>query len=494
MLLSTSCVDELAPGGSIVTSDQKEEVAQNQPEKVEASVNAVYTQFNVYGLAIASTMRHNANNGYNWYSGGLIYDNREFDSYEAEIIWKNMYSQIYAANNVVATVGLSPEDDLSKFYLAQALATRAFDYLVLAQIYQFNYVGNQSKPCVPIITEANSMTAAAEGCARNTVAEVYTQIKSDIDNAIKLLSESAQSREDNRYISLEVAYGIRARMNLAMANWKDAANDAANAVNGATPISIAEAGKPGFNEISKLMWGIFIAETDRVVTSGIVNWASHMGSFNYGYNWYSGGFQINKKLYATIPDTDIRKGWWLDAEAKSANLDEAQAGMLKAYGMKPFTQVKFAPYKNELETSTNAAPIPLMRVEEMLLIEVEGLAMSGDLAGAKAKLEAFVKGYRNPEYTCTATSAEALQAEVINQKRIELWGEGLIWFDIMRLGLGIDRRGAGYPDPTSVLKIAGNDPVLLWRIPQAEIQANKLITDADNNEATALPSPVPDVE
>lgn len=37
------------------------------------------------------------------------------------------------------------------------------------------------------------------------------------------------------------------------------------------------------------MWGIIISETDRVVTSGIVNWISHMGSFNYGYANFSGG-------------------------------------------------------------------------------------------------------------------------------------------------------------------------------------------------------------
>ena len=514
MLLTNACVDDLAPGGDIVTSTQKEEVAKNQPEKIEAAVNGIFTQFSVYQLAVSSTFRHNdfgfgssmlmfetdgqdavmKNTGYNWYSGGLIYDNREYDSYESEIIWKNMYSQIFAANNLVATVGMTPKDDLSKFYLAQALATRAFDYLVLAQLYQFNYVNSKSKPCVPIITEKNSVEAAASGCARATVEEVYAQIKSDIDAAVKFLSESDHSRADNRYISLEVAYGIRARMNLAMANWKAAAADAAKAAAGSVALSAAEAGKPGFNDIKKFMWGIFIAETDRVVTSGIVNWASHMGVFNYGYAWYSGGIHINQKLYKDIPDTDVRKGWWLDAEAKSKNLNEAQAAMIAGYGIEPYVQVKFGPYKDVLETSTNATPICLMRAEEMLLIEAEGLAMSGDVAGGKAKLEAFIKGNRDAKYVCKASSPEALQAEIIKQRRIELWGEGLVWFDIMRLGLGIDRRGAGYPDPTSVLKIAGNDPVLLWRIPQGEIQANALINDADNNEATALPSPVPDVK
>ena len=40
--------------------------------------------------------------------------------------------------------------------------------------------------------------------------------------------------------------------------------------------------RPDANE-KDWLWGIYIAETDRVVTSGIVNWISHMGSLNYGY-------------------------------------------------------------------------------------------------------------------------------------------------------------------------------------------------------------------
>ena len=31
-------------------------------------------------------------------------------------------------------------------------------------------------------------------------------------------------------------------------------------------------------------------------------------------------------------------------------------------------------------------------------------------------------------------------------RRIELWGEGVIWFDVMRLNKGVDRRGCGFPN------------------------------------------------
>ena len=93
------------------------------------------------------------------------------------------------------------------------------------------------------------------------------------------------------------------------------------------------------------MWAIVIAETDRVVTSGIVNFPSHMGSLNYGYASVGAWRMINKKLYNEIPDTDVRKGWWLDANKHSDNLNATQVAQATKYGCPAYTQMKYGPYK-----------------------------------------------------------------------------------------------------------------------------------------------------
>jgi hypothetical protein len=129
-----------------------------------------------------------------------------------------------------------------------------------------------------------------------------------------------------------------------------------------------------------------------------------------------------------------------------------------------------------------------MRVEEMYLILAEAQHMAGQ--NGKSTLEQFIKTYRDPAYVCTASD---VQNEVYRQKRIELWGEGRIWFDVMRLNKGVDRRGAGY-EPNCVLNIPANDPILLWRLPQTEINGNSALTDADNNPSTPVPSAVEDVD
>lgn len=516
-LAFASCEDlDTVPEGNTLTTEQKTEILAAKPERGEAGVRGIFAGYNVYAPnydALGKTTRHNdfgfssvmyfmdanledqssANNGYNWAGNSLDFNDRVYTSNESQIVWNDHYSIIFAANNVCAGyAGAEPTDDKGRFFYAQGLAARAAMYHSLAQLYQFTYKGNESKPCVPIITDQNSAQAAIEGAPRATVQEVYDQILSDINTAVKMLTDNEYQRSDKRFISLAVALGIRARVNLVMQNWSEAAADAKAAIEEAekekiTPATTAEVSTPTFTSATEKnwMWGILIAETDDVVSSGIVNWISHCGTFNYGYGQYSGGHQINKKLYNEIPDTDVRKGWWSGEDGTNSFLPKEYNTYLTKREFAPYTNCKFGTYDGTIECSTNANDIPLMRIEEMYLILAEAQAKAGQ--DGKTTLENFVKAYRDPAYTCTGDVQEA----VYFQKRIELWGEGLVWFDLMRLNKGIDRRGGGF-DPTAVFVIPAGDPVLLWRIPMKEINANPAISESDNNETTPLPSPVAD--
>ena len=538
--LTVSCADlDTAPQGSTVTADQKAEVAANDPSKVSASVTGITTMFSVYQKSF--TAHHDFGHasmmlfldsrgidfigfdiGYNWYASGLSLGDRSLNAYGSYYAWVNYYNQVYAANAVVGQIDAETENSTLQFYLAQALCIRAFDYFNLIQQFQFTYKGNEDAPGVPIILETNATEAGVNGIARNTVGEVYTQIMSDLDLAIKLLTASKDARSDKRYVDLAVAYGLRARVNLVMQNWSAAAADAQAAIDksDATPLSFEGAKKPGFIKMTEnnWMWGIFISETDRVVTSAIVNWPSHMGSLNYGYASVGAWRMINPSLYDEISPSDARKGWFLDASAKSNNLSTQQQAYVTKKEIPAYAQVKFAPYKEELGTSTNANDIPLMRIEEMYLILAEAQAMGGNPSQGKATLEAFVKTYRDPNYTCDGSSDTEVQDAVWIQRRIELWGEGLSYFDLLRLRKGIDRASTKFASIDETLKNhnyrildtvegeraaieavkSGNGSVtgtdinyLIYQIPNEEIQANKLINEGDNNLGTPTLVPVP---
>ena len=181
------------------------------------------------------------------------------------------------------------------------------------------------------LTDENAVEAATEGCPRATVEQIYTQILKDIDAAIECLTfaqENGVYRDDKRYIDLAVAYGIRARVNLTMGKWAEAASDAQAAIDNsdAVPSSLEVASRPAFWTVDEpnWMWGIIIDETDDVVLSGIVNYPSHMGCLNWGYCQYSGGRQINKALFNTISATDVRRGWFLDEDGHSDNLTDEE--------------------------------------------------------------------------------------------------------------------------------------------------------------------------
>lgn len=441
------------------------------------------------------------NTGYNWFQAGGAMSDCSNNSYTTRYAWYTLYKQVLNANTVLQSMPEEITEPLSQFYAAQAYAARAFDYFMLAQMYQHTYVGHESMACVPVITEENQLEASTNGIARNTVEEVYAQVMSDINEAVKYLDMCGITPQDvldtgaKRYFSAGAAYGLRARINLVMNKWADAANDARNAItkSGAAPYSISEVSVPGFVKIDdhNCMWGIAVAETDRVVTTGICNYPSHMGSLNYGYASVGAWRKVNIALYNSIPATDVRKGWFLDGSGVSGNLTARQLSYLAAQGAPAYAQVKYAPYQDNLGTSNNACDIPLMRVEEMYYIVAEAMAMGGDPAGASTYLTDFVKAYRNPSYNFNSSSAEAVQNEVWNQRRIEFWGEGISFFDIVRLKKPIDRRGGGWPSEW-VFNVPGGAQINVFPIPQAEINANKLIPAGNNNEPVAPPTPVSD--
>ncbi len=499
------------PMGSTITSEQKGETVEANPAMVEASVTGITASVNLYGNAIGDSFHNDfgfgalmmgmdsrgtdmvcTDIGYNWFTSYLTFEDLDNTYVLTYNFWNTMYNQIYSANAVAKTIALDTEDKTLQYYLAQALAIRAFDYFNLAQMYQHTYVGNEEAPCVPVLTDLNADEAAANGCPRSTVKDTYAQIMSDLDNAIRMLESTDMTRPDNRYVSKEVAYGLRARVNLVMNNWAAAAADAEKAIAGsAAPLSMTAVSAPGFTEIEDWMWGILIAETDRVVTTGICNFPSHMGSLNYGYASVGAWRQINKKLYNSIPDTDVRKGWFLDANKVSASLSPDQQAYVAANNCPAYTQVKYAPYQGVLGTSTNASDIPLMRVEEMYLILAEAQAMSGNATQGAATLENFVKTYRDPAYKCLATTPADVQNAVWMQRRVELWGEGFSYFDLMRLKKPLDRRGGGF-QAAYVFNIPTGDATLVYRIPECEEQANALL--GDNNPVAERPTPVADEE
>ena len=525
-LTASSCTESMdtEPQGSTLTKGELERNASSldglvkgmysnmiQAEAITSWVGA--TRHYDFGYASTMMMMDNAgqdevspNSGYNWYRNNLRFNDRTDKSDITYFLWNQQYKNISQANAIISATESSYKDNSAAAAArGKALAMRAFCYLNLAQMYQFTYKGHEDALCVPIVKETTTAEQASDN-PRATVKDVYDFIMDDLNNAVTLLNGASRSGKAD--IDQQVAYGLRARTELVMQNWKAAADDAAKAAEGYTPLSREDAAQPGFNDISasNWIWGMDVNETSDIVQTGILNFPSMMSSFTG--NGYSPSYAyraINSKLWNEIPSTDVRKGWWLDSKFNSpiVNPDylintgkqvyvfsstSKDDDHLFALWKVPYLNVKFGAYQNKYGNETNACDVPLMRVEEMILIQAEATAMSGDVAGGKKILEDFVRTYRDPDYTCNATTAEGVQDAVWFQRRVELWGEGFSYFDIMRLKKPIDRRGANY-EASVTYDIPAESKIMLWIIPEDEVNNNKAL-QGKNNEIVAVPTPV----
>lgn len=524
-LTASSCTESMdtEPQGSTLTKEELERNASSldglvkgmysnmiQAEAITSWVGA--TRHYDFGYASTMMMMDNAgqdevspNTGYNWYRNNLRFNDRTDKSDITYFLWNQQYKNISQANAIISATESSYKDNSAAAAArGKALAMRAFCYLNLAQMYQFTYKGHEDALCVPIVKETTTAEQASDN-PRATVKDVYDFIMDDLNNAVTLLNGASRSGKAD--IDQQVAYGLRARTELVMQNWKAAADDAAKAAEGYTPLSREDAAQPGFNDISasNWIWGMDVNETSDIVQTGILNFPSMMSSFTG--NGYSPSYAyraINSKLWNEIPSTDVRKGWWLDSKFNSpiVNPDylintgkqvyvfsstSKDDDHLFALWKVPYLNVKFGAYQNKYGNETNACDVPLMRVEEMILIQAEATAMSGDVAGGKKILEDFVRTYRDPDYTCNATTAEGVQDAVWFQRRVELWGEGFSYFDIMRLKKPIDRRGANY-EASVTYNIPAESKIMLWIIPEDEVNNNKAL-QGKNNEIVAVPTP-----
>lgn len=504
VLASCSDIDKQNPEGDVITSDQIKETNEAISSRADAVFSGMFSMmgepFSVYGskqgraddfgyvmMAFSQDVEGAdavvQNSGYNWFSACADMTTRDPSYANPYTRYKHPYNQIGVANEVLASV----EEGSNKW--AQAKAMRAFAYMQLAPYFQFGYTGHKDEPCIPILSDGVDYT----NNPRATVAEVYDAILTDLTDAIDALKENPTSRgADKTKIDINVAYGLRARAYLTIGEYANAAADAEKAMEGYTPATINEVSTPTFTDMAEHNWIWAIDITDDMVSSdGYPTSCSWVGSFSG--NSYSAGTGCyvccNVMLYNKIPATDVRKGWWLDENLHSPLLEglswnEAQGQDIATYeyddkvAFLPYTNVKFG-MKSGIGGTVNNNDWPLMRVEEMILIQAEGLAKSGNESQARTVLENFVKTYRDPSYTVNGRQL-SLADEIWFQRRVELWGEGFFTADMKRLGKPLVRFHQGeannWPEAYQ-FNMTADDPWLNMRFTQTEMNNNKAIVD-----------------
>jgi len=422
-------------------------------------------------------------------------------------MWYERYHFIATANAIInkAAEGDMAVNPALNNILGQAYAYRAWAYHQLVITFAKGYIiGNPSTDLgVPINLEKG---APFDSSPRATVEAVYTQIESDINMSITHF-EDASSPDNKSNLSINAAYGIKSRIALSKGDWQTAADAAVMARDG-FPLLDEGDWLSGFNttDLSEVIWGGHVIDTE---TNYYQSYFYYICSTFNGSQNRSNPKIINKEVYNNIPDTDYRKKAWLplapntnssasndlggsyETDPNYDNEDDFwdaweaiinQYGMTTGHNTHPYMSMKFL-QKNP--GTIDPDDVIYMRSSEMYLNEAESYAMLNDVAKAQAALKPLGEA-RDSAYDVTQfNSKELLMEEIKQQRHVELWGEGFSFHDHIRWDDALDQTNSGasevlYGDGFYQAKPSVND-AWIWKIPQAEIDSNPNLSEADQN-------------
>ena len=525
VLVNTSCIEETEPT-SVATQAQAERsssATKAQAMAIPAQFNAIdndyidnnswHAPFGYPAMMIIRDMMGNdmgfptssyANHFYRF--GACQYMGGEY--IYAAYIWEYYYKLVLTANSVINVVNPETATKEQLGYLGAAYAVRALAYLDLGRMYEFlpndktssiNADGNDVLGLtVPIVTP--TMTEAeARNNPRVKKADLVTFIKGDIEKAKEYIP-NVSDRLNRTIPNLACVYGLEARLNMWTEEYAAAATAAQNAIaaSGMTPLSEAVAldKTSGMNTYSQFMWCCNLVKEDDAVQSGIVNFTSWMSNqTTFGYTGSATGQYMicDRKFYERISSTDWRKKWWQAPEGSDLRNQKSKNHIeyltpTDAEDMPEFAALKFRPGQGNVDDYNVgcAVAIPLMRVEEMYFIKAEAEAHDNPAAGI-ATLTEFMTQYRDAAYTTNASSKEDAIDEIIFQKRVELWGEGQIFFDYKRLNMSVNRGYSGTPFFSALrLNTEGRPAWMNLVISVSEYQDNQAVNHWNNPDPSDL--------
>ncbi len=386
-------------------------------------------------------------------------------------VWETYYQFILNANMILqqleenysdtSKLGES-EQKQANHIKGECLAIRAWCHFNLVQYYAKSYRNGQdnSQPGVPYRIKPDT-----EPMARNTVEDVYAKVNADLDEAITLLVDYKPN--DINHYSYPSVLGLKSRVLLTQQKYAEAGDMAAKTIEAAEKaghhIMTKDQVTCGFSNItSDTKDAMYAAMTQDDQTVYFYSFYAYM-SWNFNSSSVRTGIKcISQSTYDLMSPTDVRRQWW-DPTGKASV-------PTTSYNQRVYQNRKFT----ARSTANAVGDFAFMRLSEMYLTAAEAYARSNQDTKAKQYLKTFL-AERDPEYKDLGNTGAALAEEVMNHRRIELWGEGFRWFDLKRLNLPIKRTGTNFDVSfCGFLEKDANEDGWIFEIPKKETDFNPL--------------------
>ncbi len=395
-------------------------------------------------------------------------------------IWTASYAGINDLNTILTGIdnltGLNATQTTLKNQIkAEAYAIRGLYYFDLARVYGYepNTIpatgtgAGFNKSAIIRLTPTNAV-GDADMRNRNTIIETYTQVESDMLQAISLFQGLGSTKPTNPYrFSESATHGFLAKVYLYWQRYADCVTQCQAALNTTIcPGKLTPAGtySQAFKSVpnpESLMELNYVQSVEVVGVTGS-NDAPYTYTQPTGYGFPGvingvstfAGQTVSAELLASFETVDDRKAMF--------------------YNSRTATTATVYTWCNKYSGNNGAYTdnIPMLRYSDVLLMQAEALAAQGQYLPAQT----LVQQLRVARNAVLPTPADAtLPAFIQAERRRELFFEGQRFFDLKRLGAGITKAAL-----TNVGTIPSTDYRLLASLPASEVLFNPALPQNPN--------------
>ncbi|NML21632.1 RagB/SusD family nutrient uptake outer membrane protein [Pseudoflavitalea sp. G-6-1-2] len=386
--------------------------------------------------------------------------------------YQKYFSKIMGCNIALQNGDKSLGNQVEKDQLmGEAYALRAYYYFHLVNLYGQPYNDSTTtpdkSPAVPLVVTAN----LSEGrMTRNSVAEIYAQIEKDVDSSVVRLKKSKKETSIYRINHLAAAM-LASRTYLFTEKWDKVIENASYVLNSKMPLLDLNSWDPNYdplmNNVSK---PIYCEQTPE--TLWLFGWPDDYNG-NAGLNMF---YDVSEDLVTKFEPTDLRSKIYF------FKVPDWIAWVFKM----PVLNIKRAVAEGNFKQQSGGS----FRVTEALLNRAEAYAQkystTGDATFATKAL-ADLNLLRSKRFKAADFVPVPMMpaADLVNfcreEKRREMFGENMRWFDLRRYGMpSISHSYAPKPGVRQTYVLKKRDPMYLYQIPIDAMEVNPRLIQNPN--------------
>lgn len=357
--------------------------------------------------------------------------------------WREYYQIIRACNFVIEDIDkyAAENPEKSKSLKGQVYAIRALVHFKLVNIFAqgYPYTSDASHPGIPYITTSD----ITKPFSRQTVAEVYNNLISDLKAAISLLSGTIS---DCRYMNGPTAKAILSRVYLFENDYSNAKKLSQELINQYPLLSISQGYPADLFKNKKISQTEVLFQITPIDNS--IVYTNFLGTYLV-IDYYLATDDL--ALLLNENSNDIRNAWFIKTN-NGWQVSKFYAGAAGGLHSDPPSDYY----------------VPVIRSSEMFLTAAEASAKTNDESNARLYLNAIRKR-ADPTIADVTATGQDLVDSIYKERRKELCYEGLRMFDLQRWKMQVQRTDVlpgyqtilSYPNDKAIAPIPGQDVTLM---------------------------------